>query len=232
MQESEAKAIFLRDLRQAKTQVTAFYKHPHQFDSKKQLLTFLEAFRNAHDSVTLFEYKKPVRHSWHYCNTFFYLEPTAFEEEGIGKLIMAQKSTLDSKKLLKHNLDELLKVDLATDTMFHSHFFIRLIQRANLKGLKEALEIVAHSLAILLLYSKYEHDKLAVGETIYVVFPDKVFVVTPESEQCILVFKTVLLAEFMTAKQERFYAEAIASAQSNPMGFSTFVEHNEKLQLL
>ncbi|UAA37966.1 hypothetical protein KIH87_14890 [Paraneptunicella aestuarii] len=229
MQESEAKAYFLRDLRKARAEVNAFYKLPHQFDSKKQVLTFLEQFRAAHEDVTLFEYKKPSRHPWHYCHTFFYLEPSAFEEEGVGKLMMVQKSTIDSKKLLKHDLEELLKIDLATDIMFHSHFFIRLIQRANLPGLKQALALVAHSVGVVLLYSKYEQAKLQTGQTVYVVFPDKVFVITPETEQKVMVFKTVLLAEFMTDKQKSLYAPAIQEAMKNKYGFATYVEDGDTL---
>ncbi len=230
MQESEAKAYFLRDLRQSRNAVSAFYKYPHEFDSKKHVVNFLARFRQAHQDVTLFEYKKPSRHPWHYCHTFFYLEPTAFEEEGIGKLIMVQKSILDSKKLIKNDLNEFLKVDLATDAMFHSHFFIRLIQRGNLTGLKPALDIVAHSLALVLLYNKQERDKLQVGQTLYVVFSDKVFVITIETEQKVMVFKTILLAEFMTDKQKRFYADAIKAAGKTDMGFATYLEDGESLQ--
>lgn len=230
MQESEAKAYFLRDLRKSKEAVSAFYKLPHEFDSKKHVQHFLTLFREAHAGITLFEYKKPTRHAWHYCNTFFYLEPTAFEEEGIGKLIMVQKSTLDSKKLIKNDLSELLQVDIATDAMFHAHFFIRLIQRGNLKGLKPALDIVAHSVALLLLYNKHERETLQTGQTLYVVFPDKVFVITIETEQKVMVFKTVLLAEFMTDKQRRFYAKAINVAKKSDIGFANFLEEEETLK--
>ncbi|MCY7296008.1 hypothetical protein [Alteromonas sp. a30] len=229
MQESEAKAYFLRDLRKSREAISAFYKLPHEFSSKKHVLQFLKAFRDVHQNVTLFEYKKPSRHPWHYQHTFFYLEPTAFDEEGIGKLIMVQKSTLDSKKLIKGDLEELLKVDLATDAMFHAHFFIRLIQRSNLHGLKPALEIVAHSLAMLLIYNQEQRDKLEMGQTLYVVFPDKVFVVTIETEQKVMVFKTVLLTDFMTDKQQHFYADAIALAKKSQIGFETFKEENEQL---
>ena len=229
MQESEAKAYFLRDLRKARADVNAFYKLPHQFDSKKQVLGFLDSFRKTHEHVTLFEYKKPIRHSWHYCHTFFYLEPSTFEEEGVGKLIMVQRSTIDSKKLLKHDLDELLKIDLATDIMFHSHFFVRLIQRANLSGLKEALQLIAHSVGIILGFSKFDREKLLTEQTLYVVFADKVFVITPETDQKIMVFKTVLLAEFMTDKQKAFYAKAIAEAKKSESGFTTYLEEKEQL---
>lgn len=230
MQESEAKAYFLRDLRKSREAVSAFYKLPHEFDSKKHVLQFLDAFRETHKDITLFEYKKPTRHAWHYCSTFFYMEPTAFEEDGIGKLIMVQKSTLDSKKLIKNDLNELLKVDIASDAMFHAHFFIRLIQRGNLKGLKPALDIVAHSVALLLLYNKDEREKLQQGQTMYVVFSDKVFVITIETEQKVMVFKTVLLADYMTDKQQRFYADAIQIAQKSDIGFATFLEEGEQLK--
>jgi len=229
VQESEAKAYFLRDMRQAREQVDKFYQFPHEFHSKKHVQTFLQAFRDTHEAITLFEYRKPSRHPWHYHHTFFYLEPTAFEEEGIGQLLMVQKSTLDSKKLIKNDLNELLKVDIATHTMFHRHFFVRLIQRAGLPGLKAALDIVAHSVGVLLLFNKHEHQKLDLGQTLYVVFPDKVFVVTIETEQKVMVFKTVLLAEFMTDKQQLFYADAIQQAKLSKNGFLNFLERDEKL---
>lgn len=229
MQESEAKAYFLRDLRKSREAIAAFYKLPHEFSSKKHVQHFLKSFREIHQDVTIFEYKKPNRHPWHYHHTFFYLEPTAFDEEGIGKLIMVQRSTLDSKKLVKEDLEELLKVDLATDVMFHAHFFIRLIQRGNLNGMKQALDIVAHSLALLIIYNQENKQNLDVGQTLYVIFPDKVFVVTIETEQKVMVFKTVLLTDFMTDKQQAFYAEAIQKAKASKIGFETFCEVEERL---
>ena len=229
MQESEAKAYFLRDMRQAREQVDKFYKLPHEFHSKKYVQTFLQAFRDTHQTITLFEYRKPSRHAWHYHHTFFYLEPTAFEEEGIGQLVMVQKSTLDSKKLIKNDLNELLKVDIATHTMFHRHFFVRLIQRAGLLGLKAALDIVAHSVGVLLLFNQHQHTELDLGQTLYVVFADKVFVVAIETEQRVMVFKTVLLAEFMTEKQQQFYANAVQQAKLSKNGFLNFVEKDQTL---
>lgn len=229
MQESEAKAYFLRDMRQARQQVDKFYKLPHEFNSKKHVRLFLQAFRDTHQTITLFEYRKPSRHAWHYNHTFFYLEPTAFEEEGIGQLVMVQKSTLDSKKLIKNDLNELLKVDIANHTMFHRHFFVRLIQRSGLSGLKAALDIVAHSVGVLLLFNQDRHNELDLGQTLYVVFADKVFVVAIETEQRVMVFKTVLLAKFMTDKQWRFYTDAIQQAKLSKNGFLNFVEKDHKL---
>lgn len=219
MHESQAKAYFLRDIRQARKSIDAFYKLPHEFASKKHVLTFARAFREAHQGVVLFEYKKPSRHQWHYHSTYFYVEPTAFDEDGIGKLIMVQQTTLDSKKLIKNDLEELLKIELSTDIMFHSHFFIRLIQRANLTGLQPALALIADAVGEIMLYIKYAKQEVQTGKTIYIVFPDKVFVVTPETEQNVLVFKTVLLAEFMTDKQQQLYRMALAEARLSSQGY-------------
>lgn len=232
MHESQAKAYLLRDLRIAKQKLAEFYKVDHQFDSKKHVQTFLNAYREAHELVTLFEYKKPTRHAWHYKHTFFYLEPTAFDEEGMGKLIVAQKSTLDSKKLIKNDLDELLHVHVAKDTVFHSHFFIRLIQRAGLKGLKPALDLVAHSLAVLLLHNKYESRHFSEGQKVYMVFKDKVFVLNSETEQGVLIYKTILLVEFMTDKQKRFFKPAIETAMRSKHGFLPYEDIDDKLVLI
>lgn len=232
MHESEAKAYFLRDMRKAKKKVADFYQYPHEFQSKKQIQTFLQAFRKAHDDILLFEYQKPTRHSWHYCNTFFYIEPTAFEEEGIGKLLMAQRSTLDSKKLIRQDLEELLKVDLAMGVTFHSHFFIRLIQRGNLSGLKPALELVAHSMALLLVADKFFAAQYHQGQDIHIVFPDKVFVVNNETDKKVMIFKTVLLVQYMTSHQQSYYREAIQQATRSNIGFVAGVLQDDKLQLL
>lgn len=227
MNESQAKAYLLRDLRVARQEIESFYKEQHLFDSKKHVQQFLARFREAHDLVTLFEYKKPTRHPWHFKNTFFYLEPTAFDEEGIGKLMVAQKTTIDSKKLIKNDLDELLKVDVAKDVVFHSHFFIRLIQRAKLPGLAPALKLVAHSLANVLLHLKYDNLPAEKGEKIHTVFEDKVFVLNCETEQQVLIFKTVLLVDFMTPHQKKTFAEAISRAKKSKTGFVCGVEHED-----
>ncbi len=232
MQESEAKAYFLRDLRQASQAVDTFYRQDHRFDSKKHALQFLQDFRQAHQQITLFEYKKPSRHPWHYNHTFFYLEPKAFDEAGIGKLIVAQRTTLDSKKLVKNDLSEFMQVDVAKNALFHSHFFIRLIQRGNLSGLKAAIDIVAHSLAIILVHYKYETAHFEPGQKLHIVFEDKVFVLNCETDQGVMIFKTVLLCEFMTSKQQLFYQDAIVEASRSQNGFVPFVEQDEALQLI
>lgn len=227
MHESEAKAFLLRDLRLARQQIEDFYKEDHQFDSKKHAIAFLQRFREVHELVTLFEYKKPTRHPWHFKHTFFYLEPTAFDEEGIGKLMVAQKTTIDSKKLVKNDLTELLAVDVAKDVVFHSHFFIRLIQRAELTGLKAALKLVAHSLATVLLHLKYENIPAEQGDKIHAVFEDKVFVLNCETQQQVLIFKTVLLVEYMTPHQQTVFSEAIQAAKHSKTGFVCGVEKED-----
>lgn len=232
MHESQAKAFFLRDLRSASASVADFYKHEHVFDSKKSVQSFLSAFRKAHQMVTLFEYKKPTRHPWHFHSTFFYLEPKAFDEDGIGKLMVAQRTTLDSKKLIKNDLAELMQVDVAQDALFHSHFFIRLIQRAQLDGLHTALQLVAHSLAVVLVHSKYTQQHFEQGQKVHIVFEDKVFIVNCETEQGIMIFKTVLLCKFMTPKQLKFYQDAITQAKASNNGFETFLELDDTLELI
>ncbi|XOV78812.1 MAG: hypothetical protein ACFHVJ_18070 [Aestuariibacter sp.] len=227
MHESQAKAYLLRDLRTARQQVEEFYQEQHLFDSKKHVQQFLKRFREAHQLVTIFEYKKPTRHPWHFKHTFFYLEPTPFDEEGIGKLMVSQKTTIDSKKLIKNDLEELLKVDVAKEAVFHSHFFIRLIQRAELEGLQQALQLVAHSLATVLLQLKYDNIPAEQGEKIHTVFEDKVFVLNCETKQQVLIFKTVLLVDFMTPHQKKLFAAAITAAKKSKAGFVCGVEHED-----
>lgn len=219
MHESQAKAYFLRDIRRARRAIDEFYRLPHEFSSKKHVQTFIRRFRESHQEVVLFEYKKPIRHPWHYYSTFFYIEPTAFDEAGIGKLILVQQTTLDSKKLIKNDLQDLLKIEIYTDIMFHRHFFVRLIQRANLTSLAAALAIITEAVVEIMFYLKFAKLEVQTDQTLFIVFPDKVFVVTPETQQNVLVFKTVLLAEFMTKKQHQQYRTALAEARLAQDGY-------------
>lgn len=232
MQESEARAYFLRDMRKANKLVQDFYQVPHEFGSKKHALQFLSDFRTAHAGVTIFEYKKPTRHAWHYHHTFFYIEPKAMQEEGIGKLLLLQQTTLDSKKLVKNDLSELLQVNVTKDLVLHEHFFTRLIQRASLSGLKAALQITAHSLAEVLNQIKFELTKFEPGQTVHLVFPDKVFIVTCETDSAVLIFKTVILKDFMTTKQLSTYDSAIAEAKKSRIGFVSLLEENHNFELI
>lgn len=232
MQESEAKAYFLRDMRKANGLVQEFYKKNHEFGSKKYVQQFLVEFRQAHEDVTIFEYKKPTRHPWHFHHTFFYIEPKALQEDGIGKLLLVQQTTLDSKKLVKNNLEELLAVNVTKDLVIHEHFFTRLVQRASLSGLKAALKLTAHSLAVVLNQIKFEWTKFEPGQTVHLVFPDKVFIVTCQTDSAVLIFKTVILAEFMTVKQQNTYRQAILEAGKSKIGFASLLEENEKFELI
>lgn len=232
MQESEARAYFLRDMRKANALVQDFYRVPHEFGSKKHALQFLHNFRNAHSGVTIFEYKKPTRHAWHYHHTFFYIEPKAMQQDGIGKLLLVQQTTLDSKRLVKNDLSELLEVNVTKDLVLHEHFFTRLIQRASLTGLKAALQITAHSLAEVLNQIKFELTKFEPGQTVHLVFPDKVFIVTCETDSAVLIFKTVILRDFMTDKQVNNYGSAISKATNSKNGFVSLLEENQSFELI
>lgn len=232
MQESEARAYLLRDMRKANGLVEEFYKYPHEFGSKKHVQQFLHDFRTAHAGVTIFEYKKPTRHAWHFHHTFFYIEPKAMQEDGIGKLLLVQQTTLDSKKLVKNNLDEFLAVNVTKDLVLHEHFFTRLIQRADLSSLKDALQLIAQSLAVVLNQIKFELTKFEPGQTIHLVFPDKVFIVTCQTDGAVLIFKTVILADFMTSKQQKTYEQAIAEACKSKLGFVSLREENESFELI
>lgn len=230
MQESEARAYFLRDMRKSNGLVQEFYKSSHEFGSKKHVQQFLSEFRQAHSGITIFEYKKPTRHAWHFQHTFFYIEPKTLQEDGIGKLLMVQQTTLDSKKLIKNDLNELLAVNVTKDLLIHEHFFTRLIQRASLSGLKEALHITARSLAEILNHIKFEVIKFEPGQTVHLVFPDKVFIATCQTESAVLIFKTVILPHFMTSKQTRTYQQAIADAAKQTKGFVSLLEDNQKFE--
>ena len=232
MQESEARAYFLRDMRKAKNNVERFYKAQHEFGSKKHVQQFLTDFRQAHAGITIFEYRKPTRHPWHFHHTFFYIEPKAIEEDGIGKLLLVQQTTLDSKKLVKGDLSDILEVQVTRDLMLHEHFFTRLIQRAELSGLKAALNLTAHSLAEVLVQIKFALTQFEEGQTLHLVCPDKVFIVTCEKAQALLIFKTVILAEFMTERQLRIYSGAIAQAKVSENGFVSLREDEEAYELL
>lgn len=232
MQESEAKAYFLRDMRKANSLVQAFYKKNHEFGSKKYVQQFLVDFRNAHSGVTIFDYKKPTRHAWHFHHTFFYIEPKALQEDGIGKLLLVQQTTLDSKKLVKNDLEEFLAVNVTRDLVIHEHFFSRLIQRASLSGLKAALQLTAHSLAVVLNQIKFELIKFEPGQTVHLVFLDKVFIVTCQTDDALLIFKTVILSEFMTVKQQCTYKKAIEEAAKSKIGFVSLLEENEEFELI
>ncbi|BDX06953.1 hypothetical protein [Planctobacterium marinum] len=232
MQESEARAYFLRDMRKANKSVEQFYQAAHEFGSKKHVQQFLEAFRSAHAGVTIFEYRKPTRHPWHFNHTFFYIEPKAIEEDGIGKLLLVQQTTLDSKKLVKGDLSDILEVQVTRDLVIHEHFFTRLIQRADLSGLKAALEITAHSLADILVHIKYALTQFEEGQTLHMVFHDKVFIVTCEQGGKLLIFKTVILAEFMTDRQKGIYSSAIAQAKTSKKGFIFLKEDQQDFEFV
>lgn len=232
MQESEARAYFLRDMRKAKNRVEKFYRDEHEFGSKKHVLQFLDDFRLAHDGITIFEYRKPTRHPWHFNHTFFYIEPKAIEEDGIGKLLLVQQTTLDSKKLVKGDLSDILEVQVTRDLVLHEHFFTRLIQRGELSGLKAALKLTAHSLAEVLVQIKFAQTQFDEGQTLHLVFPDKVFIVTCERGGKLLIFKTVILAEFMTERQTGIYGNAIARAMKAKNGFVFLKEDHQDFELI
>lgn len=219
-------------MRQSKKTVDAFYRQDHEFGSKKHVQQFLTQFRQAHAGITLFEYQKPLRHPWHFHHTFFYLEPKVIEEDGFGRLLMLHQTTLDSKKLVKNDLSDILNVNVTRDLLIHQHFFTRLIQRASLDGLREALLVVAHSLAEILNHIKFQTVQFEPGQSIHIVFDNKVFIATCETDKAVLIFKTVILEAFMTDRQQQFYQAAIAAARQRKNGFVMAIEMDEILSLI
>lgn len=232
MQESEARAYYLRDLRASRTAIDAFYLANHEFSSKKQVLKFLQDFRQAHENVTLYEYKKPIRHPWHFANTFFYIEPQKLQSEDIGTLLLIQKTSIDSKKILKNDLTDVRRADFIRNVFIHEHFFTRLIQRADLSGLRQALQLTAHSLAEVLIKINFDEQSFVDGQTLHLVFLDKVFIVSCETEKSLLIFKTVLLQRFMTTRQQQKYSEALKALHNSEKGFVMLLEDHQGCRLI
>lgn len=187
--------------------------------SRKKFMKFTEDVISYHGDLMIHRHKWCHPNSWHFKMEVASVQSEYIEVEGVGKVTGLVINFYDSRRMLKGNWWS-GSMSYTSRIYLHEHFLIRTVQRLGLPGVGKIGQYVYPMLNFLI--DNYPSMR-NLEDHFYLLSEDAVFVIEKLPGLKGVAFKTVLMKEYFSDEQERFFYTAYRQFHDNHSNMMVFM---------